>query len=151
MVVVLVILCCLQISDDTLEHPIADKEKLQSDKEDLEYACVKWYDESKREFRAVYIYFDSNDLFLDNNTDASHISNSVKEEIKNLLLDYVPTVIAGEDTYNPMTDEYPDMPFLFSFDLQYTNGKFYKAGGSLNYPDDWNMFVEDLSDIVNKK
>ena len=90
-VVALVILCCLQISDDTLEHPIADEEKLQSYKEDLEYAGVRWYDESKREFRAVYIYFDSNDLFLDNNTDASHISNSVKEDIKNLLLDYVPT------------------------------------------------------------
>lgn len=151
MVVVLVILCCLQISDDILEHPIADKEKLQSDKEDLEYACVKWYDESKREFCAVYVYFDSNELFLDNNTDALYISNSVKEEIKNLLLDYVPTVIAGEDTYNPMTDEYPAVPFLFSFDLQYKSGKFYKADGSLNCPDNWNVFVEDLSDIVNKK
>ena len=84
--------------------------------------------------------------FKDNNSKEVVLTEEQSQKLKKYIVEYTHNVKAKEKEYWPQTDEYPDMFTLFNYKIEFGDGEVYRTSGALCYPDDWEIFIEKLTE-----
>lgn len=77
------------------------------------------------------------------------LSEEQCSKLREFILEYSGTVKEKENTYWPQTEEYPAMITLFKFEIG-GEDKRYKETGALCYPDGWEVFIENLKEMITE-
>lgn len=120
----------------------------------INHASVSWYGDTSANKMGVTVDFESGKVEMwkedGNHEEINDVSQEVMDEFQELFASYLPVVKSGESRYSGHNGESPAMLQMFAFRLEYSNGSDYFAESSLTYPDGWDEFLQNLSDLCSK-
>lgn len=135
------------------EGTTASKKEQRVDPSEFEADEILWFDLECRDEETADLTEDISiemypgDTTAVINKEEYELSEEQCSKLREFILEYSGTVKENKNAYWPQTEEYPAMITLFKFEIR-GEDKRYKETGALCYPDGWEVFIENLKEMI---